>query len=270
MDLKKRAAEWNPADIIGGIGGAQAGTSVFRNIDARILLPAAFVVILALSAAKRWYVPGAVFVVVFFTTMYTAPSRKSYLKLLVYPILIAMFIFIVQACSSAYGSTVVLAVIWPIYAQGIASGWLYANRVLASVSILLLLVESKSQLELIEALRWFKVPIEIRNLMSLMFRYVSVLSEEFSTMFHAQQARLGFSAKLSWLKKLHNMSIIAGMLVIRSYDRSYRVEKSMMARGYAQNVDICRTFNRFARKDYLAAAFALAVVASIVLVGVVM
>jgi cobalt/nickel transport system permease protein len=270
MDLKKRAAEWNPADIIGDIGGAQAGTSVFRNIDARILLPAAFVVILALSAAKRWYVPGAVFVVVFLITIYTAPSRKSYSKLLVYPLLIAMFIFIVQAYSSAYGSTVVLTVIWPIYAQGIASGWLYANRVLASVSILLLLVESKSQLELIEALRWFKVPIEIRNLMSLMFRYVSVLSEEFTTMFHAQQARLGFSAKLSWLKKLHNMGIIAGMLVIRSYDRSYRVEKSMMARGYAQNVDICRTFNRFARKDYLAAAFALAVVASIVLVGVVM
>ena len=203
MDLKKRAAEWNPADIIGDIGGAQAGTSVFRNIDARILLPAAFVVILALSAVTRWYVAGAVFVVVFFITMYTAPSRKSYLKLLVYPLLIAMFIFIVQAYSSAYGSTVVLTVIWPIYAQGIASGWLYANRVLASVSILLLLVESKSELELIEALRWFKVPIEIRNLMSLMFRYVSVLSEEFTTMFHAQQARLGFSAKLSWVKKLH-------------------------------------------------------------------
>ncbi len=270
MDLKKRAAEWNPADIIGDIGGAQAGTSVFRNIDARILLPAAFVVILALSAVTRWYVAGAVFVVVFFITMYTAPSRKSYLKLLVYPLLIAMFIFIVQAYSSAYGSTVVLTVIWPIYAQGIASGWLYANRVLASVSILLLLVESKSELELIEALRWFKVPIEIRNLMSLMFRYVSVLSEEFTTMFHAQQARLGFSAKLSWVKKLHNMGIIAGMLVIRSYDRAFRVEKSMMARGYSQNVDICRTFNRFARKDYLAAVFALAVIASIVMVGVVM
>jgi len=270
VNLKKRAFEWNPADIIGDIAGAQAGTSVFRNIDARVLLPAAFVVILALSAVKRWYVAGAVFVAVFFITMYAAPSRKSYLKLLVYPLLIATFIFIVQAYSSAYGSTVVLTVIWPIYAQGIASGWLYTNRVLASVSVLLLLVESKSELELIEALRWLKVPIEIRNLMSLMFRYVSVLSQEFTTMFHAQQARLGFSTKLSWVKKLHNMSIIAGMLVIRSYDRAFRVEKSMMARGYSQSVDICRTFNRFARKDYMAAAFALAIIASIVVVGVVM
>lgn len=270
MDLKKRAAEWNPADIKGDIGGRKAGNSVFKNIDARILLPAAFVVILALSAAKRWYVPGAVFVVMFFITMYTVASRKSYLKILVYPLFVALFIFVVQAYSSSYGSTVVLTVIWPIYAQGIVSGWLYAWRVLASVSILLLLVESKSQLELIEALRWFKVPIEIRNLMSLMFRYVSVISEEFTTMFHAQQARLGFSAKLSWLKKLKNLGIIAGMLVIRSYDRSYRVTMSMMARGYTQNVDIVRKFERFAKKDYLFAAAALAVIAGIVLVGAVM
>ncbi len=44
---------------------------------------------------------------------------------------------------------------------------------------------------------------------------------------------------------------------------------SMTARGYAQNVDIVRTFERFARKDYLFAACALAAVAGIVLVGVV-
>ena len=267
--LKKYAPEWNPAKLIGdsGLGADRAGTSVFKHVDARVLLPSAFVVILALSAATRWYVPGTVFVLAFFITMYTVRSRTAYLKLLAYPIAIALFLFVVQAWT--YGSTVVLTVIWPIYAQGIASGWLLANRVLASVSILLLLVESKSQLELIEALRWFKIPIEMRNLMSLMFRYVSVISEEFTTMFHAQQARLGYSTKLSWYKKINNLAIIAGMLLIRSYDRSYRVIMSMMARGYTQNVDIGGEFERFARKDYLFAAFALAVIAGIVLVGVV-
>jgi len=267
LTLQKIAPQWNPVDIIGDIDRRHAGTSVFRNIDARILLSSAFVVILALSAATRWYVPGAVFIVMFLITIYAAPSRRSYLKLLTYPFTVALFVFIVQAYT--YGSTVVFTVIWPVYTQGIASGWLICVRVLASVSILLLLVESKSQLELIEALRWFRIPIEIRNLMSLMFRYVSVLSEEFTTMFHAQQARLGYSAKVSWLKKLNNLAIIAGMLLIRSYDRSYRIVMSMTARGYAQNVDIVRTFERFARKDYLFAACALAAVAGIVLVGVV-
>ena len=269
MDLKKYAPEWNPAKLLGesGLGSDNPGTSVFRHIDARVLLPAAFIVILALSAATRWYVPASVFVVVLLITMYSVRSRTAYLRLLLYPIAIAVFLFVVQAWT--YGSTVVLTVIWPVYAEGIASGWLLANRVIASVSILFLLVESKSQLELIEALRWYKMPIELRNLMLLMFRYVSVIAEEFTTMFHAQQARLGFSSKLSWLKKMSNLSVIAGMLFIRSFDRSYRVIMSMQARGYTQNADIGGRFERFARKDYLFAAFALAVIAGIVLVGVV-
>jgi cobalt/nickel transport system permease protein len=257
-------SEWTPQQLLGR--PKEQGTSVFTTIDARVLLPAAFIAIVALAAAKRWYVPGTVFVVVFFITMYTTPSRKSYLKLLMYPFTVAVFIFVVQAYT--YGSTVVLTLIWPIYAQGIASGWLLCNRVLASVSILLLLVESKSQIELVEALAWFKIPIEIRDLMSLMFRYVSVISEEFTTMFNAQKSRLGYSAKLSWLKRVKNLAIIAGMLLVRSYDRSYRVVMSMMARGYSQNADIVRNFERFGRKDYLFAAFALAVIVGIVLVGV--
>ena len=268
MDLKKYAPEWNPANLLGesGLGSDRPGTSVFRHVDARVLLPAAFIVILALSAATRWYVPGTVFVAVLSITIYSVRARAAYLKLLLYPIGIAVFLFVVQAWT--YGSTVVFTVIWPVYAQGIASGWLLANRVLASVSILFLLVESKSQLELIEALRWYKMPVELRNLMLLMFRYVSVIAEEFTTMFHAQQARLGFSSKLSWFKKINNLSVIAGMLFIRSFDRSYRVIMSMQARGYRQNADIGGKFERFAKKDYLFAAFALAIVAGIVLVGV--
>jgi cobalt/nickel transport system permease protein len=258
-------SEWTPQQLLGR--HKELGSSVFTTIDARVLLPAAFIAIVALAAARRWYVPGTVFVVVFLITMYTTTSRKSYLKLLMFPFTVALFIFVVQAYT--YGPTVVLTVIWPIYAQGIASGWLVCNRVLASVSILLLLVESKSQIELVEALAWFKIPIEIRNLMSLMFRYVSVVSEEFTTMFNAQKARLGYSGKLSWLKKLKNLAIIGGMLLVRSYDRSYRVVMSMMARGYTHNADIVRKFERFTRKDYLFAAFSLAVIAGIVLVGVV-
>lgn len=257
--------EWTPQQLLGR--PKELGTSVFTTVDARVLLPAAFIAIVALTAAKRWYVPGIVFVAVFFITMYTTPSRKHYLKMLMYPFTVALFVFVVQAYT--YGSTVVLTVIWPIYAEGIASGWLICNRVLASVSILLLLVESKSQLELVEALAWFRIPIEIRDLMSLMFRYVSVISEEFTTMFNAQKSRLGYSAKLSWITKVRNLAIIGGMLLVRSYDRSYRVVMSMMARGYTQKVDIVYKFEHFAKKDYLFAAFSLAVITGIVLMGVV-
>jgi len=214
-------------------------------------------------------VPAALFIVVFCITLYGITSRKNYLQMLTFGSLAALFIFIVQCYSSAYGSTVVFTVIWPIYAQGIASGWMYATRVLACISVLLLLVESKTQLELTQALRWFKMPREMTNVMSLMIRYVSVISEEFVKMFHAQQSRLGFSSRLSWTQKLQNLGIIAGMLLIRSYDRSFRVEKSMMARGYTQNSEICITFKRFAKKDFIATALVGLILAGIILTGVV-
>ncbi|MGZ7190269.1 MAG: energy-coupling factor transporter transmembrane component T, partial [Halobacteriota archaeon] len=140
-------SEWSSQQLLGR--PKQLGTSVFTTIDARILLPAAFIAIVALALTKRWYVPGMMFVATFFISIYTTPSRKSHLKLLMYPFIVALFIFVVQAYT--YGCTVILTLIWPIYSQGVSSGWLICTRVLASVSILLLLVESKSQIELVEA-----------------------------------------------------------------------------------------------------------------------
>jgi energy-coupling factor transporter transmembrane protein EcfT len=87
-------------------------------------------------------------------------------------------------------------------------------------------------------------------------------------MFNAQKSRLGYSGKLSWIKKVRNLGGVAGMLLVRSYDRSNRVVMSMMARGYTHQCDIVYEFKRFAKKDYLFAVFSLIVIAGIVLVGV--
>ena len=258
-------SEWSPQQLLGS--PKQPGGSVFTTIDARVLLPVAFIAIVALALTKYWYVPGMIFIATFLVSIYTTSSRKSHLRLLVYPFIVSLFVLVVQAYTD--GSTVVLTLIWPIYSEGVASGWLICTRVLASVSILLLLVESKSQIELVEALAWFKIPTELRDLMSLMFRYVSLISEEFSTMFNAQKSRLGYSAKLSWTKKLRNLATIGGMLLIRSYDRSNRVVMSMMARGYMNNMSIGYMFKPFAGRDYLFAAFSAVVIIIIVMVGVV-
>jgi cobalt/nickel transport system permease protein len=262
--IKDKVLEWEPANIIGK-QHKEYGTSVFRDIDIRVLLVVAFITIVALAVAKRWYVPCAFFVAIFFITLRTTPSRKSYVIKLSYPFLVATFIFVIQ--SYTYGSTQVFTVLFPVYAEGISSGWLIFNRVLASVSILLLLVESASPTELIESLVWFKVPVEMRTMMSLMARYTSVLAEEFATMFNAQKARLGYSATLSWIKKLRNIAIIGGMLLVRSYDRSNTVTMSMTARGYTPAADVVRTFVRFSRRDYIFAALSLTFITSVVLIG---
>ena len=84
MNLTKRATEWNPADIIGDLTKRQEGEGVLKNVDARVLLPGAFIVILALSAVTRWYVPAAVFIVVLCITLSGITSRKNYLQMLTF------------------------------------------------------------------------------------------------------------------------------------------------------------------------------------------
>ncbi len=264
--VKRKVLEWASGNVSGEEYGGYS-TSVFRDVDVRILLVVAFVIIVALAAAKRWYVPCVLFVATFFITLRSTSSRKSYLTKLAYPVIVATFIFIIQ--SYTFGSTQVLAVPFPAYAEGIASGWLIFNRVIASVSILLLLMESTSPTKLIESLAWFKVPVEIRTVMSLMARYTSALAEEFATMFNAQKSRLGYSATLTWIKKLRNVAIIAGALLVRSYDKSIKVAMSMTARGYTPAADVVRTFTRFNRRDYIFAALSLVLIASIAVTGVV-
>ncbi|MGZ7113416.1 MAG: hypothetical protein ACXVH9_05850, partial [Halobacteriota archaeon] len=60
-------SDWSSQQLLGR--PKPLGTSVFTTIDARVLLPAAFIAIVALALTKRWYVPGMVFVATFFISI---------------------------------------------------------------------------------------------------------------------------------------------------------------------------------------------------------
>jgi cobalt/nickel transport system permease protein len=65
-----------------------------------------------------------------------------------------------------------------------------------------------------------------------MFRYISVLSEESTRMYRAQESRCGHSRSVSYLKKIKNFGNIAGALIMRSFDRAIKVGDAMASRGY--------------------------------------
>jgi cobalt/nickel transport system permease protein len=68
--------------------------------------------------------------------------------------------------------------------------------------------------------------------MMLMFRYVSIISEESARMHKAQESRCGYSKTVSYFKKIGNYGTLAGMLLTRSFDRAIKVGDAMTARGY--------------------------------------
>jgi cobalt/nickel transport system permease protein len=158
---------------------------------------------------------------------------RVYLKRLLLPITIIIFVSIIQPFT--YGSTVVAHVpglMLPIYQEGIVFAVLIFTRCLAAVAVLNLLILVTPMTTVMDSLSWFRVPSVIIDTMMLMFRYISVLSEESTRMYKAQESRCGHSRSVSYLKKIGNFGSIAGALIMRAFDRAIKVGDAMASRGY--------------------------------------
>lgn len=82
--------------------------------------------------------------------------------------------------------------------------------------------------ELLEALRWFKVPAILVDTLAFMYRYIFLLFDEFAAMRASARVRGGFSAyKIS----LASMGLIVSQIFLRAYDRAQRISHAMKARG---------------------------------------
>ena len=134
-----------------------------------------------------------------------------------------------------YGTTVIAVIpglMLPLYQQGVLFAILVFTRCLAAVGVLNLLILVTPITTVMDSLAWFRVPSVIIDTMMLMFRYISVLSEESTRMYRAQESRCGHSRRVSYFRKIGNFGSIAGALLMRAFDRAIKVGDAMASRGY--------------------------------------
>lgn len=105
-----------------------------------------------------------------------------------------------------------------------------------SVQAAILLTATTQFPDLIHALRHLRVPQVLVAIVSFMYRYLFVLSDETLRLLRARDAR---SARLpggagggSVVWRARVAGNLAGQLFLRSYERSERVYSAMVARGY--------------------------------------
>lgn len=202
-------------------------------MDARIKLICAVTAVFCIVALTHWYVPLFFFSACFVLVLYSRAKLKVYLKRLLLPISIIAFIAVIMPFT--YGSTVVARIPTlsiPIYYEGIYFSALVFTRCMAAVSVLNLLILVTPITTVMDSLAWFHVPSVIIDTMMIMFRYISVLSEESTRMYRAQASRCGHSQKVGYLKRIGNFGNIAGALLMRAFDRSIKVGDAMASRGY--------------------------------------
>jgi len=129
-------------------------------------------------------------------------------------------------------------------------GWLQITTnglmVLGSVSIkaflslllLNILTLTTSIPLLLQALVTLKMPPLLVSILASMYRYISVLTNEFKAMHRAATARNFSTRNLYNLQRLDRawqrqvLGNMLGMLFIRTYDRGDRIYQAMLARGY--------------------------------------
>ena len=115
-----------------------------------------------------------------------------------------------------------------LYEEGLFMGLNAGLRVATDVSWAGLLMITTPFKDLLEALRYFRVPAVLVDTLSYIYRYVFLLYDEFTAMRNSAKVRGGF---VDFYSSLSTSGQIAAKVFLRSYDRAERVWLSIQARG---------------------------------------
>lgn len=139
-----------------------------------------------------------------------------------------------------------------------------------SVQMAILLTATTPFPDLMHALRHLRVPAVLVAILGFMYRYLFVLVDEAQRLLRARAARSAYAADgsgggtLLWRARVAGSMV--GQLFLRSYERSERVYKAMLARGY-QGQLLTMNPHVMTRRDWLAGLASVALLAVIQIVG---
>ena len=132
------------------------------------------------------------------------------------------------------------------------SGILLATRVsLKAFSVMLLIFPMLSTMKFvifIKTLEHFKLPDKLVQMISFMYRYIFVVSNEFQRTLRSVSSRN--AGKKTRIFHHHILSNIIGMTLVRSYERGERIRIAMLSRGYNGNMKTLNSF-RMTKKDLI-------------------
>ena len=217
-----------------------------KIIEPRIRLILAFMLIISVTLMKHWYFPAVLSIICIFTA-YKLKVFRDYSKYIIFPLLMAIFILAVQGFTYFTGTTE--QGIIPGRSFGLEYGLLIFTRIFASASVLIILMISTSESELLGSLRWLRVPSTILEISTFMSRYIKTFSHEGNKLKLAQRSRLGLSG--SFLKKMKGTAIICGLLITRAFEKSEEIYRAMLSRGWKPELRYSQDLSPFGITDMI-------------------
>ncbi|MEW6675703.1 MAG: cobalt ECF transporter T component CbiQ [Nitrospirota bacterium] len=123
-------------------------------------------------------------------------------------------------------------------------GFLYVLSITLKANAIVLattaILGTSEVFSLAHALVHLRVPDKLVHLFFFFYRYISVLHEEYERLKNAMTIR-SFKAGTN-MHTYRTYAYLVGMLIVRSYERSQRIYKAMLCRGFNGNFNIMSHF----------------------------
>lgn len=205
------------------------GNSFFHRLDPRVkfitIMPYIFVIAI---------VHGSIgpFLALILSLLMIVFTRISIKKLLSRLIVVNTFIFILWIfLPFSHPGDVVFHI---GHLTATREGFLYALSITFKANAIVLatiaILGTSEVFSLAHALVRLKMPDKLVHLFFFFYRYISVLHEEYERLKNAIAIR-AFKAKTN-THTYRTYSYLVGMLIVRSYDRSQRIYRAMLCRGF--------------------------------------
>ncbi|MFW6264348.1 MAG: cobalt ECF transporter T component CbiQ [Cyanobacteriota bacterium] len=122
--------------------------------------------------------------------------------------------------------------------QGLAQARNLFTRALALTSCLYFILLTVPFVEIVRVLRQLGCPSLLTELLSLMYRFIFVLSATVSELLSAQQSRLGYR---NWQLGLRSLSLVVVQLLQRTLDNYRQISLGLTSRGFNGELRVWHT-----------------------------
>jgi len=212
-----------------------------EKINGKVKAISTFILLFTVTAMKDLLIP----LIILISLVPLIVKFKISFKKLVYPVYIAIVVFLIVLFTYPGG------VLWKWWILRVTENGVYYStliliKVLTCVSLLLILAASTRMVDIVSALSF--LPDEVSEIAFLMIRYIETLYRTSCKLKMAAKSKNAFSKELSFKKRIHNLGILAGVLISRAMDKAERIYLSMVARGYSGKL---RVENGWKRKEIL-------------------
>jgi cobalt ECF transporter T component CbiQ len=234
---------------------------LFQSLDPRVKVATLILFLVTVSLARSLWILGVIFVLILSFSLLSKVPLGFFLKRIMLFIPIFTAVIALPALFITPGAPLVsIAGRVIITEQGARTAGFLFLRVSDSLSFGVLLILTTPWANILVALRWFRMPSLLVDILGMTYRYIFLLLHTANSMFLARRSRtigsLSSGENQRWLTRA------LATTMVKSQHLSEEVYLAMLSRGYQGEVRVLNALG-LKRRDLIWVGFALVAVSSL-------